>query len=154
MKEKLRQAVHFAGTLSNSDPATSDEPYALVAIAIVSFLGFWGVITTAAWMALRRRLGKLYAPIGGAEDGARPPPEPSCDLYAPASASTSLETATATSEPPGSEQTAEEPSAQRTAPMTPSDPADEILGDEEEAGGQAEGGEKEPRRDLLLDAVD
>ena len=61
--------------------------------------------------------------------------------------------------------------AQRTAPLVPlaslapSDPGDEILGDEEagepEGGGAAEGEEavakqKEPRmrRDLLLDAVD
>ena len=69
VREKLREAVHIAAELTDSDPETSDEPYALVAVAILSLIAFWAVVAGAAWLALKRRLGKFYSPIGAEKVG-------------------------------------------------------------------------------------
>ena len=118
-----------------------------MALAIVSFLGFWGVIAAAAWMALRRSLGMLYTPIAY-DEGAKHAGSKVVDTFSTSDSYTGERDRS-------DDHAGAPPQPQLVAPLEPSDAADEILGDDEEAanGGVVEE-EKPSKADPLLDGVD
>ena len=74
----------FAAALTDSDPNQSDTPYALVAVALVSFAGFWLVLVIATCVVVRSRFNRiLYMGLKttggeglGPVDPFPPPPPP------------------------------------------------------------------------------
>ena len=63
LRGKLHTAVKLTAELTDSDPDTSDEPILVVAVVLITFVGFWVAVVAAAWRALRRRLGLWYSSI-------------------------------------------------------------------------------------------
>ena len=70
MREKLKEAVKIAAELTDSDPDSSNQPYALVAIGIISFLSFWAFAGIYGYVLLKRRLGAFYSSVSKEEPAA------------------------------------------------------------------------------------
>ena len=59
----LELAVELAAAITSTDPEESDRPFILLAVVMLSFIGFWVVVVCSACSAVSRRLGGYAAVV-------------------------------------------------------------------------------------------